>query len=189
MNQTVRKIGRYIKSFYYRNKYHLKNVHPTVYYGGKSHISRDLVAGRYVYIGPSCYIHPNVYIGEFTLLGDNVSIVGGDHRYNVVGLPILLSGRDKIKRTSIGKDCWLGSHSIIMSGVSIADGTIVAAGAVVTKDTEPYCIYGGVPARKIGDRFKSRADLEEHVTKINELEDKDIIQYIFNIKRLKYHVG
>ena len=188
MNTIIRKIGRKIKSFYYRKKYKLKGVHHTVYFGGKSHISRDLIAGRYVYIGPNCYIHPNVTIGEFTLMGDNVSIIGGDHRYNVIGLPIILSGREGIKKTIIGKDCWIGSHSIIMSGVTISDGTIIAAGAVVTKNTEPYSIYGGVPAKKIRERFDSIEKKEEHIKKLNEIEEQEILNMLFSTTRLKNHI-
>lgn len=189
MNTKVRRLGRYIKAFYYRKKYRLRSVHKTVYFGGKSHISRDLIADRYVYIGPGCYIHPNVQIGEFTLLGDNVSIIGGDHKYDMVGTPILLSGREEILKTTIGKDCWLCSHSIILSGVNIADGTIVAAGAVVTKDTEPYSIYGGVPARKISNRFKTDEERIAHIEGINNINDDKIVERLFSISRLKNHIA
>ena len=53
----------------------------------------------------------------------------------------------------IGNDVWIGSHVLILDGVSVGDGAIIATGAVVTKDIEPYSIYGGVPARLIRYRF------------------------------------
>ena len=56
----------------------------------------------------------------------------------------------------------LGANALIMPGVTIGDGVIVAAGAVVTKDVEPYSIYGGVPARKIKDRFSNPDDIIKH---------------------------
>ena len=53
----------------------------------------------------------------------------------------------------IGNDVWIGNNVSIVEGVTIGDGAAVASGAVVTGDIEPYAIYGGVPARKIRDRF------------------------------------
>lgn len=53
----------------------------------------------------------------------------------------------------VGHDTWIGHGVTIVQGVSVGDGAVVAAGAVVVKDVEPYAIVGGVPARKIRDRF------------------------------------
>ena len=53
----------------------------------------------------------------------------------------------------IGSDVWIGYEAVILSGVRIGDGAIVAARAVVTKDVEPYTIVGGVPAKPIRKRF------------------------------------
>ena len=68
---------------------------------------------------------------------------------------------DEIHRVQvvIGNDVWIGNNVSIVEGVTIGDGAAVASGAVVTKDIEPYAIYGGVPARKIKDRFdRDRTD-------------------------------
>jgi virginiamycin A acetyltransferase len=53
----------------------------------------------------------------------------------------------------IGNDVWLGAHATVLQGVSIGDGAVVAAGAVVTKDVPPYAIVGGVPAKTLRYRF------------------------------------
>lgn len=159
----VRRAGRAVKSFYYRHKYNLRNVHKTVYFGGASAISSDVNADNYVYFGPNCNIYPNVSIGAYTMLANNVSILGGDHIYKKVGVPIIFSGRDIVKKTKIGVDCWIGAHSIIMCGVTIGDGSIIAAGSVVVKDVESYSIYGGVPAKKIKNRFDKDEDKIRHM--------------------------
>jgi len=61
--------------------------------------------------------------------------------------------RDVYSSPIIGNDVWIGANAIILQGVTIGDGAIVAAGAVVTKDVPPYAIVGGVPAKVIKYRF------------------------------------
>ena len=56
-------------------------------------------------------------------------------------------------RINVGHDVWIGHGATILPGVTIGDGAVVGAGAVVSRDVEPYTIVGGVPARKIRDRF------------------------------------
>ncbi len=94
-----------------------------------------------------------------------------DHNYSELGKPILLSTRIKDsdynwkgvgQTTIVEDDVWIGYGSIVLSGVKIGKGSIVAAGSVVTKDVEPYSVYGGVPAKKIADRFNSNQELERH---------------------------
>ncbi len=53
----------------------------------------------------------------------------------------------------IGNDVWIGSHALIMGGIRIGDGAVIASGAVVTKDVEPYSVVGGVLAKLIKMRF------------------------------------
>ena len=155
MKTIVRKIGRKIKACYYRHRLNLRNVNKTVYFGGYSNISSDIVVGHHVYFGSRCNIYPKVKIGSYTMLAHDVRIIGGDHKYDVAGVPIIFSGRDTLKPTFIGNDCWIGAYSIIMCGVKIGDGSIIAAGSVVTKDVEAYSIVAGIPAKKIGERNKT----------------------------------
>lgn len=60
----------------------------------------------------------------------------------------------------IGNDVWIGANAIILQGVTIGDGAIIAAGAVVTKDVPPYAIVGGVPAKVIKYRFSDEVILK-----------------------------
>ena len=54
---------------------------------------------------------------------------------------------------TIGNDVWIGENAVILGGISIGDGAVIGAGAIVTKDVPPYTIVGGVPAKKIRSRF------------------------------------
>ena len=144
---------RKIKRSYMHQRYAIKGIEKSVILCKGCSFSKDLRVGAYAFIGPHCSIYPMVSIGRFTLLANHVSIIGGDHIYKKAGLPIIYSGRDIKKTTDIGQDVWIGANSIIMTGVKIGDGAIVAAGSVVTKDVAPYTIVGGVPAKYIKNRF------------------------------------
>ncbi|SFW65269.1 transferase hexapeptide (six repeat-containing protein) [Sinomicrobium oceani] len=180
IKDKVRKYYRTAKMFFYRKKFKLSNVHSTFYMGGESQVSPDLVAGVYSYIGKGCLIYPKVIIGDYTMLAHNVSIIGGDHAFDKAGIPVIFSGRGTIKETIIGKDVWIGAYSRIMTGVTIGDGAIIALGSVVTKDVEPFAIYGGVPAKKIKNRFQSEADKRVHI----EMLEKNFEQLSFGLKDL-----
>lgn len=140
----------------------LRHVHPTVYVHSSSHVATDLVTGPYVFIGRNCDIAPRVTIGRYTMLAPEVAIVGGDHLWDVPGVPMQFAGRPSQPTTRIGSDAWLGYGAIVMRGVTIGDGAIVAAGAVVTRDVPPFEVWAGVPATRLRDRFTSAADREEH---------------------------
>lgn len=154
-------LARRIKWRINQCRYHLRFVNKKCMVAPGSSISRDLVAGAYSWIGPGSIIYPRVQIGKLALLANNVTIVGGDHNYRHAGVPMVFSGRDELKPTIIGDDVWIGAQSIIMTGVSIGNGAIVAAGSVVTKDVKPYSIVGGVPARFIKMRF-NEYEIEQH---------------------------
>jgi len=120
-----------------------------------SRFHKSTRVGRFSYIGEKCRVGPGVSIGQFVLFAPEVSIVGADHAYNVRNTPIMFSGRPELKATIIEDDVWVGHRTILMAGVTIGLGAIVAAGAVVCEDVPPFEIWGGVPAKKIGVRFSS----------------------------------
>ncbi len=160
--QTLKKVYKRIRMYFLRRIRGLKNVHPTFYLGKNCQISKDLVAGAYSYIGPKSEIYPRVSIGDYSMLAGNVKIIGGDHTFGTVQTPIIFSDRGVIAKTIIGKDVWIGTNSIIMVGVKLGDGCIVAAGSVVTKDVEPFSIIAGIPAKFIKYRFSSKEDALRH---------------------------
>jgi virginiamycin A acetyltransferase len=65
-----------------------------------------------------------------------------------------------VAKTTIGNDVWVGDNVIVIEGITVGDGAVIGAGAVVTRDIAPYEIVGGVPARKIRDRFPADISTE-----------------------------
>ena len=145
-----------------QRRYGLKHVHPTFYIIRPIRVSPDLIAGAHSFVNEGCRIWPNVELGRYVMLGPNVAIVGGDHLFDKPGVPMVFSGRAELKKTTIEEDAWLGYGVTVITGVRIGRGAIVAACAVVTKDVPPYEIWGGIPARKIGERFSSSKDRAKH---------------------------
>lgn len=153
---------RNLKMRFVRRRYSLKHVHPTFYLAGRSSLSPDLYAGAYSFIGENCRIYPKVSIGAYTMLAPEVSIVGADHRFDLAGVPMIFAGRPGLPNTVIEEDVWIGFRSTIMCGVTIGRGAIIAANSVVTKNVPPYEVYGGVPARKLKDRFPDSSMMKTH---------------------------
>ena len=140
----------------------LRQVHPTFRCLNGNAFSSDLVTGAHTYFGRRCWVCPRVTVGRYCMFASEVVILGGDHRFDLPGVPMMYSGRPEIKPTEIGDDVWVGYRAVIMAGVRIGRGAIVAAHAVVTSDVEPYAIVGGVPAKVIGMRFDSEVDRAIH---------------------------
>lgn len=166
-SNSLASIYRFLKRIKIRFIYRLKYVHPTFNIGGKCSVSRDFVAGEYSFAGKNANIYPGVSIGRYTMLAPNVQIIGGDHNFDIPGVPSTFSGRPKLKRTTIGRDVWIGTNSIVMAGVNIGDGSIIAAGSIVTKDIQPFSIVGGVPAKFIKKRFLLEDDEKTHLAMLD----------------------
>ncbi len=89
-----------------------------------------------------------VKIGSRVLIGYRTQITSSNHRIPPRPGRIFGSSHDHLP-VVIGDDVWIGGNCLIMPGVTIGEGAIIAGGAVVTKDVEPYSIVGGIPARLI----------------------------------------
>ena len=122
-----------------------------------------LQVGNDVYIGKNCTIEVDGYIGNCVLVANNVGLIGRwDHDLHAIGYPIRYApwiGDDDYKGDGkdlgivIEDDVWVGFGGIILSGVHVERGAIIAAGAVVTKDVASYMIVAGIPAKPVGMRF------------------------------------
>ena len=102
--------------------------------------------GDNVFINRKCMITPNVTIGDNVFIGCGASLITNSHK---IGPPKKRAGEVIFPPIAIGGGCWIGANSTILGNVSIGEGTIIAAGSVVTKDCESNCLYAGVPAKLI----------------------------------------
>ena len=98
------------------------------------------------------------------MFGPNVTVMGGDHNYSQIGR-YMFDVKDKSPLDDlpviISNDVWLGAGCTILKGVTIGEGAIVAAGALVLKDVPPFSIVGGVPSKVIKERF-TKNELIKH---------------------------
>lgn len=92
-----------------------------------------------------------VTIGDRVLVGYRTQILSTNHVIPNRNTKIFDAGHDK-KPVAIEKDVWIGANCIILPGVTIGEGAVVAAGSIVTKDVPPFAIYGGIPAKLIRER-------------------------------------
>ncbi|MFC5701757.1 acyltransferase [Cohnella faecalis] len=113
----------------------------------------QIYLGRNVHIGHGCVLWPGtgkITVSDDVLLGPYVQLFASNHG---IRKDLLIERQEQhAKDVSVESDCWLGAGVIVVPGVTISRGTVVAAGAVVTKDTPPYSIVAGVPAKVISLR-------------------------------------
>ncbi|MGX9417604.1 acyltransferase [Vibrio sp. WJH972] len=118
-----------------------------------------IAKGDKVSFGSGCRINENLYlekvtIGDDVLIAPNVTILSRMHEFERIDIPMSLQGYREEKIVTIGDDVWLGRNVVVLPGVTIAKGAIVAAGAIVTKDVPEYAVVGGVPAQILTNRKK-----------------------------------
>lgn len=129
----------------------------------------DIRIGNNVQFGNYCNIGVSTYFGNNILLASRVFFVGKqDHTYNIPGTTIWDSPRGDNGLTLVEDDVWIGANVTIVGPVIIGKGSIIAAGSLLTKDVPPCEIWGGVPAKKIKDRFKNEEEKEQHLRFLNK---------------------
>lgn len=152
-----------IKLYLFKLRWKKRNKHNTVWV--KNVFDMDLVeVGKYSYGGLQVIAHNDkskLKIGNFcSIAGDVVFILSGDHYIDrIMTFPLKVKCLGETQEgfskgnIIIGDDVWIGYRSTILSGVTIGQGAVIAAGSVVTKDVPPYAVVGGVPAKIIKYRF------------------------------------
>lgn len=103
-------------------------------------------------IGIDCYLSGEIIIGNDVMMGPEVAIYTSNHRTDDLQTPMWKQGFTEMEPVIIGNDVWIGRRAMIMPGVKIGNGVVIAAGAVVTKDVPDYAVVGGVPAKIIKTR-------------------------------------
>lgn len=167
-----------MKPFYFENQFSSQLLHETV-----NHINIDI--GKFSYYSGyhhkhdfvECvrYLHDKrkdvdrLIIGSYCSIGSGaVFMMAGNQGHNmkwVSTFPFYFqanifksskNGFERVGNTTIGNDVWIGSEAMIMPGITIGDGAIIAARAVVTKDVQPYAVVGGNPCSFIKSRFTNK---------------------------------
>lgn len=124
------------------------NIEKGAYFGD----GRGLWMGKASGLGVNCHIQRPCQIGDYVMMGSDVVIFTMNHRADRTDIHMGAQGMTEKRKVTIGNDGWIGQRVMIMPGVTIGDGCIIAAGAVVTKGIPPYSIAGGVPARVLKSR-------------------------------------
>ena len=126
-------------------------IRPSNIYGGP--IGEGLTMGDNSNIGPYNYIgcSGKITIGNNVMLAPRVSIYAENHVFDHPEILLRDQGVEK-KEVIIEDDCWIAANSILLAGVTIGKGSVVAAGSVVTENVPPYSVVAGVPAKWIKSR-------------------------------------
>lgn len=116
---------------------------------------KKLTSGHNVRLNDGVWMNcaGGIDIGNFVMIGPKVVIHSANHSYGDLDVPMMNQGHTHEKVT-IEDDVWICACAIILPGVTVGTGSVVAAGAVVSKDVPPYSVVGGVPAEVIKYRRK-----------------------------------
>ena len=124
--------------------------HSSIHRGARFYEPNKITIGDNCVIGPVCFLdgRGGIAIKNNCVLGGGTWIFTAEHDVNsptfdVISSPVIID--DYV---------WTGSRALILPEVTLGKGCVVSAGAVVTKNVEPYAIVGGIPAKKIGERTK-----------------------------------
>lgn len=182
-------LKKYLGSFFSLKKVTYKYISWGAYWDSKTNFTKTTALGRRtrcynVNIGRYSSIRGggramNAIIGNYTVIAQGSEIGLGVHPTNYLSCHSIFYAHtpwgihpewkkpiESIDRIShIGNDVWIGAKSIIMDGVTIGDGAIVAAGSVVTRDVPPYSIVGGAPAKMIRYRYS-----QEIIDRLEEIK-------------------
>jgi virginiamycin A acetyltransferase len=208
----VRELFRILKKNNFQKKWKAMNLHNYTVIGDRTFPIENVEVGYYSYgmlNVQSMYVQSNekLSIGNFVSIAPGAKfILGMNHQVNTITTYPLFSRfikYDKKDATSKGgiiieDEVWIGTNVLILSGLKIGKGAIIAAGSIVTKDVPPYSIYGGNPAKLIKYRFSEDIILELLTFNLNDISIEKIktnislfyqeIETLDDVKRLKFEI-
>lgn len=174
---------RFVGSFFRTRKF--PNAHPTAVVPASTNVYNvdNLILGERVSIGPDSEImnpRAKFIMKKWSFTARELLVVDGNHM-SIVGIPLIDvrdEDKDRLdvdneynKDIVVDEDVWIGARVTLCAGCHINRGSIIAAGAVVTKELPPYSVCGGVPARFI--KFKwTIEEILEHETKLYNKEER-----------------
>ena len=146
---------RKLRNFLVRN--YIEFAGKNINIGRYSKIHKSTKIGNNSGIGYGCEINNGVTIGESVMMGPNVLIYAQNHCTERTDIPMREQGMAKIRPVIIEDDVWIGARVIILPGVTIGKGSVIGAGAVISKSIPPYSVAVGNPARIAKNRLENNA--------------------------------
>jgi acetyltransferase-like isoleucine patch superfamily enzyme len=155
--------------------------------GKATKIDADSIIGSYSYIGDNCVIS-RAKIGRYVSIANNVSIGPGEHILTHLSTSSLFYELPYQELTQgecvIESDAWIGVDAVVLRGVRVGVGAVVAANAVVTKDVPDYAVVAGVPAKFLRYRLdeKTRKQLLTSEWWLKDLSDAKTLLHQFEVE-------
>ncbi|MCT4598514.1 MAG: acetyltransferase [Vallitalea sp.] len=149
INMGAKRFRRFLCKHIFEYASKTCNIEKGVFFGNGSNIR----VGEYSGIGLNARIQGPLIIGDNVMMGPDVIIYTKNHETSRTDIPMMEQGVTTPKQVIIEDDVWIGARAIILPGVTIKKGSIIAAGSVITKDVEAYEVVGGVPGKKIKSRL------------------------------------
>ena len=118
--------------------------------GERCSFGQNVFVGNDVVIGNNCKVQNNVSIYDAVVLEDDVFCGPSMVFTNVYNPRSAVTRKDEYRSTAVKKGATIGANATIVCGVTLGEYCFVAAGAVITRDVEPYALMAGVPAKRIG---------------------------------------
>lgn len=142
-----------VKNFWLRKllgmKIHKSSIiKSNVYFGS----GKTLSVGANSTLGDNSTFDQNIIIKDDVVMGPEVMFITNDHDHSDPEILIRLSGSVECRPIIVENNVWIGARCIILPGVTIGEGAIIAAGSIVTKNINSYSIVGGSPAKIIKNR-------------------------------------